>query len=142
MSMVDTLKQEILRLAQKEANTQIQKARKATDRYRKEAVELRQLVKQQEREIKYLRKQVQDEIQPEDAELEGIRFSAKSVKSQRRRLGLSCEQYARLVGVSPLTIQHWEAGKARPRRKQLLALVAVRNIGKRAALERLAKLDQ
>jgi DNA-binding transcriptional regulator YiaG len=55
-----------------------------------------------------------------------VRFSAKSVRSQRRRLGLSAEDYGKLVGVSPLTIHHWEQGKARPRKAQLAALVAVR----------------
>ena len=90
--IINSVKEEILRLADKQAAAQIGKAQQVASHYRSEAIELRRLVKQQEKEIKYLKKQVPVE-QPEDAQLEGVRFSAKSVKSQRRRLGLSCEQY-------------------------------------------------
>jgi DNA-binding transcriptional regulator YiaG len=137
VDIINTVKEEILRLAEKQAAAQVGKARKAVFQYRKQVAELKRIVRQQEREIKYLKRQVQgDEVEPED-ELQGVRFSAKSVRSQRKRLGLTCEQYAKLVGVSPLTISNWETGKARPRRAQLLALVAVRNISKRDALARL-----
>ena len=60
-----------------------------------------------------------------------------AVKAQRKRLGLSADNYARLVGVSSLTIYNWEHGKSRPRKEQLAALVAVRGIGKREALKKL-----
>ena len=73
--------------------------------------------------------------------LAGIRFSAKSVRSQRERLGLSAADYGKLVGVSGLTICHWEQEKARPRKAQLATLVAVRGMGKREALNRLAELN-
>jgi DNA-binding transcriptional regulator YiaG len=72
--------------------------------------------------------------------MEGVRFSARSVKSQRERLGFSAADYAVLVGVTPLTIYNWEHGKCRPREEQLAALVAVRGIGKREALAKLAML--
>ena len=39
-----------------------------------------------------------------------------------------------------LTIYNWEQEKARPRKAQLAALVAVRGIGKREALLKLAEL--
>jgi DNA-binding transcriptional regulator YiaG len=45
-----------------------------------------------------------------------------------------------LVGVSGLTIYNWEQEKARPRKAQLAALVAVRGIGKKEALLKLAEL--
>ena len=92
--IINSVKEEILRLADKQAAAQVGKAQQVAAHYRSEAIELRRLVKQQEKEIKYLKKQVPVE-QPEDAQLEGVRFSAKSVKSQRRRLGLSCEQYGK-----------------------------------------------
>ena len=61
------------------------------------------------------------------------------MKAQRQRLGLSAADYGRLVGVSGLTIYNWEHDKARPRKAQLAALVAVRGIGKREALKKLAE---
>ena len=62
------------------------------------------------------------------------------MKAQRSRLGLSAADYGKLVGVSGLTIYNWEHEKSRPRQAQLAALVAVRGIGKREALMKLAEL--
>ena len=53
----------------------------------------------------------------------------------------SC-RYGKLVGVSPLTIFNWEKGKNRPQAAQLAALVAVRGIGKREAMQRLKLLAE
>jgi transcriptional regulator with XRE-family HTH domain len=69
-----------------------------------------------------------------------VRFSPRWGKAQRRRLKLSAADYGKLVGVAGLTIYHWEAGKSRPRKAQLDSLVAVRGIGKREALAKLAAL--
>ncbi|MDY0170038.1 MAG: helix-turn-helix domain-containing protein [Thermoguttaceae bacterium] len=80
--------------------------------------------------------------QADEEAVESARFSSKSVRSQRRRLGLSAADYAKLVGVSPLTIYNWEKGKNRPKAAQLAALVAVRGIGKREALQRLEAISE
>ena len=80
------------------------------------------------------------EPQVDQEAVKSARFSPRSVKSQRERLGLSAADYAKLVGVSGLTIYNWEHGKSRPRKEQLAALVAVRGIGKREALRRLELL--
>jgi DNA-binding XRE family transcriptional regulator len=70
---------------------------------------------------------------------ENLRFRIDGLRSHRQRLGLSAKDYGKLVGVSGLTIYHWEAGKAKPRRRQLPAIAAVRTLGKREALRRLAQ---
>ncbi len=62
------------------------------------------------------------------------------MKAQRKRLKLSAEDYGRLVGVSGQTIYHWEQGKTRPQEAQLVALAAVRGLGKREALVKLEAL--
>jgi DNA-binding transcriptional regulator YiaG len=69
---------------------------------------------------------------------EGARFSARSVRAQRKRLGVSAADFGKLIGVSALTVYHWEGGKARPRAKQLAKFVAIRGIGKREAMEKIA----
>ena len=138
-NIVHTLKAEIQRLAAREARMLVAKARQATTEYRRQNAQLRRLLRQQEREIRLLRRQAGKPA--EEGPLAGVRFSAKSVRSQRERIGLSVEDYAKLVGVTPLTIRHWEAGTARPRKAQLAALVAVRGIGKREALKRLAEAE-
>ena len=74
-----------------------------------------------------------------DEEATSFRFSAKSLISQRRRLGLSAADCGLLVGASGLSIYKWEGGQARPRAKFLAAIAALRSMGKKEAA---AKLEQ
>ena len=62
-----------------------------------------------------------------------LRFSPKGLKTHREKLGLSASDYAKLVGVSPLSIYNWEGGKTRPRDSAIEQLSAVRGMGKREA---------
>ena len=70
------------------------------------------------------------------------RFSAKGLKTDRERLGLSADNYGKLVGVSGLSIYNWEQGKARPRESSIAALMSIRGIGKREAAKRLENLAE
>lgn len=135
-NIITTLKSEIDRLVAKQSKCQVAEARKAVATYRREVAELKRLLRQKEREIAYLKKQQTAPI--DENPLASVRFSAKSVRSQRQRLGLSAANYGRLVGVTALAVHNWEQGKARPRKAQLAALVAVRGISKAEALRRLA----
>ena len=65
------------------------------------------------------------------------RFSAKGLKTHRERLGLSADNYGKLIGVSGLSIYNWEQEKARPRENSIAALASIRGIGKREAARRL-----
>jgi DNA-binding transcriptional regulator YiaG len=140
-NIAGVLKEEICRLAKKEIRAQAVKTQKVTAQYRRDIARLKRQFLQQEKEIKRLKKrdEAQSKPQPELGEMEGIRFSARSVKAQRQRLGLSAADYGKLVGVSGLTIYNWEHGETRPRKAQFAALVAVRGMGKREALEKLAE---
>jgi len=62
-----------------------------------------------------------------------FRFVAKGLRSQRARLGLSADEYAKLVGVSAQSIYNWEHGHATPRPAQVAAIARLRSIGKREA---------
>ena len=64
-------------------------------------------------------------------------FSPKAVKAERERLGMTVREYARLVGVSVLTIYDWEKGAVVPREPALRKWLAVRGIGKAQAERRL-----
>jgi transcriptional regulator with XRE-family HTH domain len=66
-----------------------------------------------------------------------LRFSAKGLAAQRRRLGLSAAAVAQLLGVSALSVYKWESGKTRPRARQIEAIAGLRGLGKREALKRL-----
>jgi DNA-binding transcriptional regulator YiaG len=66
-----------------------------------------------------------------------LRFSAKGLAAQRKRLGLSAASIARILGVSALSVYKWESGKTRPRARQLEAIAGLRKMGKREAMARL-----
>ena len=64
-------------------------------------------------------------------------FSGRDVRAERKRLGLSAAKYARLAGVSILTVYNWERDHAVPSEKGLAKWLAVRGIGKAKALKKL-----
>ena len=142
-NLAATLREEIRRLAKKEIKIETSATKQAIVQYRHEIAALKRQLREQEKKIHLLQKRDKKRSKEPEKEVgDKVRFSARSVKAQRKRLGLSAANYARLVGVSPLTIFNWEHGKSRPRQEQLAALVAVRGIGKREATKRLEMLEE
>jgi len=137
------LKQEICRLARREIKAHATPTRQAIVQHRHEIARLKRQIHEQQRRIdvleekKKLKEAASDEA--EDEQLAGLRFSTRSVKAQRRRLGLSAEDYGKLIGVSGLTIYNWEHGRTRPRAAQFEALASVRGITRSEAAQRLGK---
>lgn len=116
---------------------------RAVAQYRREIARLKRQQREQEKKIAFLEAQTRKNLHSSSgvAELNGdTRFSARSVTAQRKRTGLSAANYAKLVGVSPLTIYNWEHNKSRPRKEQFAALVALRGLGKREAQSKFALL--
>jgi DNA-binding transcriptional regulator YiaG len=112
--------------------------------YRREIAALKRQAREQAKKISILESQARtgsDAPQTSNGDLDGARFSARSVKAQRRKTGLSAADYAKLVGVSALTVYNWEQAKSKPRKEQLASLVAVRGLGKRQALAKLEALN-
>jgi DNA-binding transcriptional regulator YiaG len=91
-----------------------------------------------------LEKQVLRDVSSQVAEADatGVRFTAKGLRSQRKRLGLSATDYGKLVGVATQTIYNWETGVSRPRKQQLPVLASLRDMGKREAQARLEQLSK
>lgn len=58
--------------------------------------------------------------------------------ANRKRLGLSAADFGLLVGATGQSVYAWEAGKSKPRGKNLAAIAALRGVGKREVLKRLA----
>ena len=71
------------------------------------------------------------------AEAKKARISPKLIKSQRKRLGLSQQDFGKLLGASGGSVLAWETGRVRPREKVKAALAAVRKLQKREARRRL-----
>ena len=142
-NVATVLRDEIRRLAKREIKAATSTTKQAVVQYRSDIAKLKRELQQQQKKMAFLEAQERKRLgQPQAAEedLEGVRFSARSVRAQRKRLGLSAADYGKLVGVSGMTIYTWEHGKARPRKAQIAGLVAVRGIGKREAMKRLEVL--
>lgn len=129
------LKSEITRIARKELRAETEKLKKASAQHRSEIAALKRRIAELERQAARLGKGVAKSVPPADADgRSAIRYSAKSMLAQRKRLGLSAENMGKLIGVSGQTIYGWEAGNTRPRNGQMPAIAAVRKLGKREAL--------
>jgi DNA-binding transcriptional regulator YiaG len=142
-SLATALKDEIRRLARKEIKARTETMARAVAQYRGEIARLKRQLREHEKQIAFLEAQTRKSLHTPlaAAELNGdARFSARSVKAQRARTGLSAVDYAKLIGVSSLTIYNWEHNKSRPRKEQFAALVALRGLGKREAQAKLGLL--
>lgn len=115
---------------------------------KKDVAELKRVVVEQRRTIERLAKDnvrlVADlnsriarlpEVPQQQAE--HVRISPRIIKAQRTRLGLSQDEFAKLLGVSGHSVFLWEHEKAAPRPKIKAAFAAVRQLGKREARQRL-----
>ncbi len=69
-----------------------------------------------------------------------MRFTAKGLRSQRSRLGLSAADYGKLVGVTGQSIYSWERETSRPRKQQVARIASIRHLGKKEAHARLEQL--
>jgi len=139
------LAEEIRRLARREIRSELEATRKAVSRHHREIAELKRKSADLERKVGYLesREAARLKAGPTKAKPpKGTRFSARSLRSQRTKAGLSQGDYAKLVGVSASTIYNWESGTTKPSEKDLAKLVSVRGLGKRAATKRLELLTK
>ena len=85
------LKEEICRLAKREIKSATGSTKQAVAQYRRDIAKLKRQLQLQQKEIAFLKAQERKRLgQPRPAqadELEGIRFSVRSVRAQRQRLG-------------------------------------------------------
>jgi DNA-binding transcriptional regulator YiaG len=141
-NVTTTLKSEIVKLARKELSSQIRELKKVSAHNRQDIVALKRMITK-------LRQRVESgnglvATRPKaDSDREAamrVRFTANGLCSERKRLGLSADDYAKLVGVSAQSIYNWEGEVTRPRRSHVRRIAAVRGIGKKEARARLAKL--
>lgn len=145
-NIASVLKAEIVRLARKELRSEVDSIRKALAAARAENAALKRRVSDLERSLRQLTRTAQPPTVPSSAPAEyaataeGFRFRASGMASNRKRLGLSAADFGLLVGASGQSVYAWEQGKARPRGKNLAAIAALRGIGKRGVVERLAAL--
>ena len=141
-NIATVLKEEILRLARKEIRNQTSILKKMSAQYRIDIAEMKRRMSDLQRKITPLQKQVLKSVssQPAEADGEHVRFTAKGLRSQRKRLGLSAANYGKLIGVTGQTIYSWEQEMSRPRQAQVARIASLRHLGKREAQSRLEQL--
>ncbi len=141
-NIATVLKEEILRLARKEVREQTSVLKKMSAQYRRDIAQMKRQVSDLQRKITPLQKQVLRGVSSPPAEGEGehVRFTAKGLRSQRKRLGLSAANYGKLIGVTGQTIYSWEQETSRPRKLQVARIASLRHLGKRDAYARLEQL--
>jgi len=132
------LKEEIARVARKEIRRETSALKKASATYRSEIAALKRRVLELERRLRRVGKRTggsEAAAANDETISQGTRFSARSMASQRRRLGLSAAECGLLLGASAQSVYNWEEGKARPRAQHLPAIFALRSLHRRQANE-------
>ncbi len=151
MSNIATaLKAEVTRLARKELRNESDVLKRALVLQRKEIASLKGRLQALEKIVQRLGKTPKSpraeprapasKVDIENDAAEGLRFRAKGMASNRKRLGLSAADFGLLVGATGQSIYAWEAGKSKPRAGALKAIASLRHIGKRELAARLAQL--
>ncbi|GAB3644854.1 helix-turn-helix domain-containing protein [Ramlibacter alkalitolerans] len=143
MNVAAVLKTEMSRIARKELRAETEGLKKAVAGYRHEIAALKRDVAGLQRQLKVQARHVA-KVQPaEPAPAEDgrqLRWSPERFAKQRQKLELSAADFAKLLGVSSLSVYKWEHGQARPRQRQLEAIAAARKLGKREARAKLEEL--
>ena len=132
------LKNEIGRLAKKEARAETASIKKASSQYRADIAALKRRLTQLESQIK---KSITQSPMPQKVlseSKENLRFRVDGFATLRKKLGLTANDMGALIGVSGQSIYKWEQGKAKPRASQLQAIAAARKMGKRDVAAKLA----
>ena len=135
------LKSEISRVARKELRAETQQLKKTVAQYRGQIAQLRRRLQSLEQQVRRLGRgggRAAPAQAEQDDDSPSLRFSAKGLAAQRKRLGLSAASVAKILGVSALSVYKWESGKTRPRARQLEAIASLRKMGKREAMAKLA----
>jgi DNA-binding transcriptional regulator YiaG len=140
-NIASALKEEITRLARKEARAHVESLKKASNQYRRDIAELkRQVATLMQHATRADKVAARATANPaSEAKSAKVRFVPKGLRSQRARLGLSAAEYGKLAGVTQQSIYNWESGTTRPRAEQIPRLASLRALGIREAR---AYLDQ
>jgi DNA-binding transcriptional regulator YiaG len=146
-NLASVFKAEIARIARREVKTQVEPLKKQLAASRAEVTSLKRRLSDLEKGAKAKRTERSAEAAAADtsqseADRNRFRFRASGLASNRKRLGLSAEQFGKLVGATGQSVYAWEAGKTVPRGKSLAAIASIRGIGKKEVAKRLTELDQ
>jgi DNA-binding transcriptional regulator YiaG len=134
--LASVLKQELRRLAKREANALTAPLRKAVSQLRQQAWALN-------RQSGDLRRQLAAANEPAVTELpmvkpKGItRLGPTRIRALRRRLGLTQPEFAKLIKASTMSVGNWESGRKTPSTTMRAKIIAARTLTRTAAAKKL-----
>jgi len=138
-NIASVLKSEITRIARKEIRAEVEGLKKSVGSYRSEIAELKRRSQSLEQELRRLGKPMSKQaLTAIDESSKSVQFSAKDLSSQGKRLGLTIEGCALLLGTAGKSIYRWETGKAQPRETYRRSIAALRTLSKEQAAELVA----
>jgi DNA-binding XRE family transcriptional regulator len=145
-NIAQALKAEIVRISRKEIKASVDSIHRTNIGLKKAATDFKKRIEALEAEnkiLKSLSKRFEDqkpEVTPEIAEK--VRFTSKSIVILRIKLGLTQEQFGKIIGVSSQNIHAIEHkdGRLKFRAATLANLLSIRGLGKREAKKRLEEM--
>lgn len=144
-NLAAVLKTEIARVARKEIRAETGALTKTNAEQKKQISALRGELSELRRVVKQLQRTQRSPVPTRESSQAdagpALRWRAEGFAQHRKRLGISAEQMARLIGCSALSVYKWESGKVRPRQAQLDAIARVRKLSKTEALQQLEATD-
>ena len=150
-NIASVLKAEISRVVRKEVRAETEGPKKTASAQRAEVISLRRRIQELEKQLKALSRaaphggNLKASVGPtaeSDGDASGLRFRAKGMATNRKRLGLPAEDFGILVGATGQSVYSWERGKSKPRATNLVAIASLRGIGKREVAVRVDALKK
>jgi len=143
-NLTQALKAEIVRLSRKEAKAAVIPLKRANAKLKQPNAALKEKISAIERDLMQVQAQNRGVAPPAgstDSDTKA-RITGKGIRSLRKRLGVSGEEFGKLLGVSPQAVYAMEnkAGSLKLRKITRAALLGIRNLGAREAKARLAEL--
>ena len=138
-NVAKVLKEEIARISRKEAKAAIGPIRKPSVRLRRDVADLKSRMARMEQTVKGLQAMLSKVAATQPAVIpEGekkARITAKGMRSLRRKLRLSQNEFATLIGISGQAVSHWEKqqGALRLRDATRAEILPLRDLGARDA---------
>ncbi len=144
-NLFSALKSEISRISRREIKSRIKSIHALNGVLKKTMADLKKRIVALEGDNKRLLSNIKPAAQapalnPEEAGK--IRITAKNIKALRHKLGLSQDDFARLLDISSnnVFLMEHKAGRLKVRKKTLASIVAARAMGKREAKRRLEEM--
>lgn len=129
-TLAATLKAEIRRLAGRE----VQKALRSLRRTQRQMKVLRARNRAHRTDLRRLERRL-ERVKVRGGALgrrgRGSRTSPEAIRTLRARLGMTRDEFARVLGVSPGSIFGWETGRTMPRGSSVQRIVDVKKMGVR-----------